>query len=684
MFDSLSDAREEHVAQKIQEFAVPVSAFEDLVAENYKIDLHQPIQELSTESVKYYVANSVQTNKEYFAIVFERNFNPDHKFLKAIINYSPKSIISPVAYSITRLSTNKVRHFVLIVEKYDYTQTLESKFDEIGLQNSRFITSVLLPFICDVLEFCEANNLNCGNINPKNIIFINGALVLREPYISAPHSCQEIPYLATELLDAHEYGRFHYSIAPDIFAAGVTMLSTYFQGLNPNENMDKLKEDRLNNSSFHILLGKRRLSDDIKAHIKGCLNDSVHDRWKLRNLQDWSSGKLLASKSSGPLESDIFAAVSFNGQNYSHYRSLASALYHQWDVGVNFLSEERVLKWIERGIGKSKVVDHLDELTSKEYATQGFVKALIDKDERLAKAIIALDPQGPYRFNGFGSHLTSLGKIFHYGYTKQRKSIQDQVIKIALKKSWEDIQKYSYKQEFDTSIVDQISEIPVYFSSQTQGCGVERVLYHLNPSLPCQSPIVSSEYILTLKDMLIYLEKLASNSSEKLVFDKHIISFIADKINLKREVFVNMLKDIPVRQDNLTMSSLAILVLASHHEPELELVNLSKLIGRRVAEFIENTIKNVRVKRTLEDKIRNAADEGDMAAILKTVSNPKIYQNDQAGYYKACRDVNIINKKIKALTNNNDVSQYGTLFGQRITVLLSYLLYIIIILFMVI
>ena len=95
------------------------------------------------------------------------------------------------------------------------------------------------------------------------------------------------------------------------------------------------------------------------------------------------------------------------------------------------------------------------------------------------------------------------------------------------------------------------------------------------------------------------------------------------------------------------------------------------------------TINNVKVRKSLEEKIKSAVEKGDHSEMLKIIGNPRIFINDQSGYYKACRDINVINKKIAALTNISEVKQYGIIFGQRITVLISYLLFALISLFMV-
>ena len=63
------------------------------------------------------------------------------------------------------------------------------------------------------------------NINPSNIIIVDGKLLLREPYIAYPHSLQEIPFLATEIIESDIHGRLTNNSSADIFAIGITFIN---------------------------------------------------------------------------------------------------------------------------------------------------------------------------------------------------------------------------------------------------------------------------------------------------------------------------------------------------------------------------------------------------------------------------------------------------------------------------
>ena len=679
MFDALSEGLEEQVAHNKMISSIKSSEVEDVVADKYLLHLDKEISDLSNQNCSYYIASNPESGEEFYAIVFNRSFNPDLSTILAIMNSDKELFITPIAASFTRLSTNKVKHLVLIVEKYDYTENLTSKFNEIGKHNTGYISTVLLPFLISAIKFATENNFNCGVINPNNILYKNKKLILKEPFVAYPHQMQPMHYLATELLDAHHTGMKTNSNSADIFALGVTILSTYFATNSFTDSADEIRENRLNSGSFLALVGKRRLSDELKNQIKGCLSDNVAERWKIRNLQDWATG-MPSSSSQVKINTETFAPISFNAKNYSQFRPLASALYRNWTKALDFFSEDRVIKWIQRGTGKNRIIDNLDELVSRDYSTKG---SSTEKEEKLFKALQMIDPQGPIRYGELSTHLSGINNIAHFAFVNQNKNILNIIIKICLKKLWEDFQKYDLEFNFNESSIEQLSEISNFYHSSAPGCNIERVIYFLNPHLPCLSPLVFNDYITTPRKLLEYLDKLAESNIDKELFDKHIISFLANKVNLKRDLYLQILQQIPPITDTHFMHALIVVVTVLKNIEDMDLPNISSFMANKAYKFINFNINNTNTRKELENKINNASEEADLETILKIIANNKIYEKDQRGYYKACNDVNNISKKIRSLANDKDVKQFGIIFGQRITVLISYLLFMVIMIFTV-
>ncbi len=682
MKDESDTSKDRVVTKQGPQIPSSSSAAIDIVDNLYRISFDEAIEPLSSKHAKYYKAYSNNSGKEYFAIVFDRGFNVDTKMIDVLQNSPTPFINNPIASATIKISTNPSKHIVVIVPWYDYTSTLEAHLKNLPTDNSEYLVQKLLPFLCEVIQFCKNNHFNCGNICPSNIIIDEDKLILKEPFATYPHSTQRPHFLAVEISDADMCGRKTSSISADIYAAGVTMLYTFLgSGGISTESLSTFPQERLELGSLKAIIGNRRISDDIRTQIKGCMSDDVSMRWKLGNLLDWMYNKsehIIASSESKASAStelqDMFSPVNFNGKNYSHQRGLASALYHSWDKGLNFLNEDRVIKWIQRSLGKSKAIDALDELINTAVVKQSSIGGFIGKEDRLAKAIIALDPEGPIRLGTFASQIQSFGSMMFNAHVTNNRSHIDIMLNICLKNIWQDRFLYIAKDEIDTDIVKLLEQIEGFYHSNIRGCGTERILYHLNPDMPCLSKLVYSDYITTLKDLLVKLDYIAGSSEEEIIFDQHIISFIAHKINLRREVYISMLKDIPANSDELSIYLLSIFALAKKQVSDLTLANISHLLCKRMTHFIDKELRNVTTKKALKQKITAAANEGLLSDVLEMLTHPKVYINDQSGYFKACKEAEALDSQIESFSKLQDIRQQGVLYGQRITVLISYIL----------
>ena len=74
----------------------------------------------------------------------------------------------------------------------------------------------------------------------------------------------------------------------------------------------------------------------------------------------------------------------------------------------------------------------------------------------------------------------------------------------------------------------------------------ERLVYDLNPNLPCMSKFLSNEYLISELDVVVDIENTLINkgsSYDKIMIDNHIIAFLASKINYgDTKFFINLNK----------------------------------------------------------------------------------------------------------------------------------------------
>src|SRR5690606_33117998 len=76
-----------------------------------------------------------------------------------------------------------------------------------------------------------------------------------------------------------------------------------------------------------------------------------------------------------------------------------------------------------------------------------------------------------------------------------------------------------------------------YLRMSGLGFGIERILYDLNPDMPCLSPLFANTYVYTLQDLLKQLDALApSRAKDEDPIDVHIAAFITSKVNMQHEL----------------------------------------------------------------------------------------------------------------------------------------------------
>ena len=113
-----------------------------------------------------------------------------------------------------------------------------------------------------------------------------------------------------------------------------------------------------------------------------------------------------------------------------------------------------------------------------------------------------------------------------------------------------------------------------FLKSKQLGYGIDRCLYKLNPGLPCQSPLISSECVISIEDLLPALDNVAANIESKLVpIDRHIAAFIATRFEEDIQPHLRALASTKQQTSMVGMMSLlAFMQYKLHPEPLLGLV----------------------------------------------------------------------------------------------------------------
>ena len=151
------------------------------------------------------------------------------------------------------------------------------------------------------------------------------------------------------------------------------------------------------------------------------------------------------------------------------------------------------------------------------------------RERRVARVLMALDPQAPIRYQGQAVMPEGIGSALAQAVTAGH-GLQDlaEIIAAQLPMAW-----ISFQGTQDGSVVllvRQFDMLSGFVAESGLGYGVERCLYELDGSIPCAGPLTQGRQIPDAKSLLLALESFATRSDRpREPIDRHIAAFLASR-----------------------------------------------------------------------------------------------------------------------------------------------------------
>jgi hypothetical protein len=170
------------------------------------------------------------------------------------------------------------------------------------------------------------------------------------------------------------------------------------------------------------------------------------------------------------------------------------------------------------------------------------------------------------------------------------------------------------------------------------------------------------------------LDLIAEKNPTKFNIDKHIVAFVSAKLDLTEDIKSAILPNFPKISENPIVRTLSMLNILQTYEPEIEIPNVCRIIVSDLKELFKDHLHNVEFKEKILSTLDEVAKEGKLSEIIQILSDQQQFINDYNGYYEACRQAKILEQKIKTLNNERKIFDNSLLLGQKMTVLVSYVL----------
>jgi hypothetical protein len=162
--------------------------------------------------------------------------------------------------------------------------------------------------------------------------------------------------------------------------------------------------------------------------------------------------------------------------------------------------------------------------------------------------------------------------------------------------------------------------------------GLERVLYDLNPYLPCLSPLVADTWVGNTRTLVLALDKTAA-ATQDIKIDKSMAAFLAARADADGETLKALMspQQAPPEAARDAIRLFADLQRLLDSTP---LHGLTKWFGgfaRRLAEAIHHRP----TRKHLLDKIEEVLPEGRLSALIKVIDIDGLTEGDARGFHNA-------------------------------------------------
>lgn len=643
----------------------------DGMTDRFAIDLERSLPFLDSEGAKAYEAEDlVNPSRSVYALICSPDYPQYYAALEKMRGIANPSLLVLHDFAVVHISTMNENRLVLFLEKPQGVQLsdLISRGQKFG--DTQIIKNMLGPFL-EVLELLRDLGLSHGRINPGNI-FIGDQIKLGEFYSEPPGMSQPFIYEPVERMTAEPYAKGAPNEKTDTYALAMIAFElchgiARFKVVTKHEFITRVTMLGI----YNVLVAAYDVNPNFSDFFRGTLLDNRQERWGLREMRTWVDGKrynIIA-----PMLAQAGRPFAFNGQEYFNTRSLAYGLSRYWRAAGIDVPSSKLDRWIDIALHNPDMGD-LVTRSIKIGARDGSSEK--SRNEMLGRIIAVLDPQGPLRTKDLAFNIDGIGPAAAYFMIRNNTTEMELLVDLIsadmpnFLASLSEVSKT--KQITDT--IWQMQRERTVLTINSVGFGMERMVYDLNPSLPCLSPILKSYYVVSKEDALLTLDALARTKGDKTsLLDKHLASFLASKINLTKELRLASLEKMPALKNNEELKVILLLNMVQEKAGKPRLIGLATWAALRMELMLES-IHNRRLRRLIKKDLRTAAGTGYLSYVLGALVESKITRQDHLGFRKAHAIYQYNYERIKTLENQDMFSDLSHQMGGKFAMIMAYLI----------
>lgn len=600
----------------------------------YAVQLAQMLPGAGGGLPAYAATDRTGARSGLMAVEVEANAPARASALADLAGFSDPGVLAPFACGPAPAGDGRLAMFVVCQAPPGPALAADLTVIDAPWDEDAVIDRLLRP-VATALAALDRRRVTHRAVRPNNLFadLATGRVVLGCAWASPPAARQpsilEPPYSAHCAPAARGEG----SVADDVFALGVVML-IMATGRAPMAELGAADaiQRQLELGSFEALCGGLTLPPRLADLLGGMLADDPNHRPTPALLADPSAArarrvaKRPARRATQPLLVE--------SETVWNARMLACAMARDPSAGVRLISLGVVDHWLRRHLGDPALAGKVEEVVQP-----GDVIA--DPAAMLMRVIATLDPLAPLCWETVSLWPDAVGTLLAGGEPAicqpLRRMIEAEALTV-----WASL-RGEHSDMVRLRIVARNWRAGLKDANWVGN--LERLVYRLNPLLPCRSPMLAGAAVARLRDLLPGLEARAGQGGP-VVVDRELIAFLAARQNnLDRRL--SRLGDATASAE-MALALLRHLAALQAEAGDGKWPRLAAWLAASAAPLLD--VWRHRERRAEKQRLANErAAAGDLGLLAALFDNPAELQEDETGFNAATLKAHEIDQQLAAL-----------------------------------